>query len=130
VYSSIGEVLAVQTRLTWRSYSSSIRLTKRRAASVQAVEGGNAAQQHRVELVRDLDVIRGPARAFAQRGEIEPGDALAAATHRILRPSISMLPGLAGWPPLSSFQRVASQSSLSAASGARYTGERVSARMR
>ena len=41
-----------------------------------------------------------------------------------------MLPAFAGWPPLRSAQRVPSQSSLSDASGARYTGDRVSARMR
>ncbi|KAG0773552.1 hypothetical protein G6F22_014783 [Rhizopus arrhizus] len=51
---------------------------------VQAIEGGNAAQQHGVELVRDLDVVRRTTRAFAEGGEIEPGDALAAAAHRDL----------------------------------------------
>ncbi len=44
----------------------------------------DAAQQHGGELTRDLDVVRRTTRTFAQRGEIEPGDALAAATHRDL----------------------------------------------
>ncbi len=41
----------------------------------------DAAQQHGVELARDLDVVRRPARAFAQRREIEPDDALATPAH-------------------------------------------------
>ena len=55
-----------------------------RGVFVQGIEARDAAHQHRVELVRDLDVVRGAAGTLAQRREIEPGDAFATATHRDL----------------------------------------------
>src|SRR5690606_28393558 len=49
-----------------------------RGVVAAAVHHRDPAQQHRVELGRDLDVVRRAARALAERGEIEPGHAGAA----------------------------------------------------
>ena len=81
-----------------------------RGIVVARVQARDAAEQHGVELARDLDVVAGRARAFAQRGEVEPGHALAARAHR--DPAAVDLDaagrGAASSPP-SSCQRVAAR---------------------
>ena len=55
-------------------------------AACGIVAGGiharDAADQHGVELARDLDVVVAAARAFAQGGEVEPAQPLAARAYR------------------------------------------------
>src|SRR5690606_19196853 len=55
-----------------------------RGVLVERIHFRDATQQDGVELARDLDVVGGAARAFAQGAEVEPGDALAACAHRNL----------------------------------------------
>jgi hypothetical protein len=62
-YRSIGSASAVHTRLTWWSYNSSIRLHEAaRGIVVRRRECRDAAQQHRVALAREFDVVRRAAR--------------------------------------------------------------------